>query len=433
MTRDRYVILGLGRSRSSWFTHIAHWTTSGAVPAEFHKCLSANHIRQRLDGMQPYSALIVEDGIAEVDRDLIEIARRANTATFVIANAAKTQTWLDLGAATVLPPELSPAVLLQALATHTVVIGSSKVEEAKTVIKHVEDRQGQLIAVCGPGGTGASTVAIAIAQALATNVSNSGHILLADFARNGEQGMLHDSPDIMPGVEEIVELHRHRRATTEQIREHTFNVEQRGYRLLLGQRRVGAWSALPPTAVSSTLAGLRRTFQTVVADITADFENETQSGSLDVEERNALARTAIAHADLVFAVGNAGMKGVHALVRTMRQIADNGTSPERIVPVITRLSRRSLERSEITRAIAILGAKGNPTVNRNPPVFLPHRSIEQALRDGRCLPKQLTNPLDVAIQVFGTRLHPTTTASTDLPTPITPGTLGTTFDQAPGE
>jgi hypothetical protein len=426
MNRDRYVLLGLGRARSPWFGSIALWTTSGAVPAEFHKCLSATHVRQRLSGLQPHSALIVEDGIAEVDRDLIESARRAHTPTFVIADTDRAQEWLELGAAAVLPPDLTPSLLLHTLAANAEIISATSVDDAGATIEHITERQGRLIAVCGPGGTGASTVAIAVAQALGTDVIEADHILLADFTRNSEQAMLHDSPDVTPSVEELVELHRHRRPTVEQIRELTFSVEERGYRLLLGQRRIGAWTAMPPTAIASAISGLRRTFRTVVTDITADFEGENEGGSLDVEERNALARLATAHADLVLVVGTGGFKGIHALTRTMRQIVNTGIDSERLIPVMARSSKRALDRIEITKAIGTLGKQGAPSMTWNAPVFLPDRPVESALRDGTRIHKRIAEPLGATIHAMYSQLQSTQkSGATDAePQPIVPGSLG---------
>lgn len=435
MSRDRYVILGLGRPRSPWFGNVALWTTAGAVPAEFHKCLSAADVRRRLSGLQLHSALIVEDGVAEIDRDLIETARRANTPTFVITNGNE-QEWLELGAAAVLPAELTPTLLLQTLAGNAEIITTSRVDDNGATIEHITERQGRLIAVCGPGGTGASTIAIALAQAAASDVTEVDHVALADFARNSEQAMLHDSPDVSPSVEELVELHRHRRPTAEQVREITFGVEQRGYRLLLGQRRIGAWTAMPPVAIASTLNGLRRTFRTVVADITADFESENESGSIDVEERNALSRITVAQADIVVVVGAPGFKGVHALTRTMRQVAGAGVDQNRILPVIVRSPKKGLERAEITKAIVALGLEGSPSLSCNTPIFLPDKPVENALRDGIRLPKHIVTPIRTAIEALLQRVQ-TTPSLIELeatPQQIVPGSLGgASFDQAVGE
>jgi MinD-like ATPase involved in chromosome partitioning or flagellar assembly len=437
MAKDRYVILGLGRSRSPWFGNIALWTTSGAVPAEFHKCLSATHVRQRLSGLQPHSALIVEDGLAEIDRDLIESARRSHTPTIVISDSADADAWLDLGAVAVLPSDLSPATLLQTLAANTQIISDTRVEDSSAAIEHLTERQGRLVAVCGPGGTGASTVAIALAQALASDVTETDHVLLADLTRNSEQGMLHDSPDISPSIEEAVELHRFRRPGIEQIRELTFGVEQRGYRLLLGQRRIGAWTALPPSAIHSTLTGVRRAFRTVIADITADFESETDSGSIDVEERNALARLTVAQADVVFVVGNPGFKGIHALTRTLRQVVNAGAAAERVVPIVTRTSKKLVQRADVTKTISTIGRHGTPPMVWNAPVFLPDRAVENALRDGARLPRQLTNPLLTAYEGIVERIIATGNAipfDQPEPQPITPGSLGSAeLDRASGE
>jgi hypothetical protein len=434
MSTDRYVVLGLGRSRSAWFGNIALWATSGALPAEFYKCLSAPHVRQRLDGLQPHSALIVEDGITDVDRDLIEAARRAQCPTFVISDDADGK-WLELGAVAVLPPDLTPTELLQTLATHAEIISTSRHDDVTAAIEHLADRQGRLIAVCGAGGTGASTVAIALAQAIATDVTNADHVLLADFARNSEQAMLHDSPDITPGVEEAVELHRHRRPSVEQIREVTFGVHQRGYRLLLGQRRVGAWTALPPTAVFATITGLRRAFRTVVADVTADFESESDSGSVDVEERNALARLTVANADLVFVVGTPDFKGIHALARTMRHVASAGAEGDRIVPVVTRVPKKPLIRAELSKTLTALSDTGSPSVRWHAPLFLPDKPVESALRDGIRLSKHFTKPLMTTVDTLHRRTSdPTLRVAANEASRVTPGSLGTAgLDRAAGE
>ena len=150
---------------------------------------------------------------------------------------------------------------------------------------------GQLFSVCGPGGTGASTLAIALAQGLAADARNGRRVLLADLARRADQAMLHDAQDLGPGVQELVEAHRLGRPEPDEVWRTTFDVPRRGYRLLLGLRRPEAWSALRPRAIDASIVGLRRSFQVVVADVTGDVEGEAEGGSVDVEERNHLARS----------------------------------------------------------------------------------------------------------------------------------------------
>ena len=151
--------------------------------------------------------------------------------------------------------------------------------------------QGRLVAVTGGGGVGTSTVAMAAAQGLAADLRHGGLVLLADLARRGDLALLHDSGDIIPGVQELVEAHRARTLAPADLRALTFLCADRGYHLLLGLRQPRDWAALPPRAFEAAVEGLTRTFQITVTDVDADLEGQDEGGSVDVEERNVMART----------------------------------------------------------------------------------------------------------------------------------------------
>jgi hypothetical protein len=138
--------------------------------------------------------------------------------------------------------------------------------------------------VCGPGGTGTSTVAMALAKALAGDVTNAGMILLADLARHAEQGVIHDAGDVVPGIQEVVDAHRNGRPSTDDIRAMTFTFSGRQYHLLLGLRRSAAWATIRPRAFEASLASLCGAFRVVICDSDSDLEGESDGGSIDVEE-----------------------------------------------------------------------------------------------------------------------------------------------------
>ena len=79
----------------------------------------------------------------------------------------------------------------------------------------------------------------------------SGAVLLADFRLHAEQAMLHDARDVVPGVQELVDAFRAGRPADGEVRALTFAVPERGYQLLLGLRRARAWSTIRPRAVRS--------------------------------------------------------------------------------------------------------------------------------------------------------------------------------------
>ncbi|MDQ4132665.1 MAG: hypothetical protein M3179_05525, partial [Actinomycetota bacterium] len=276
----------------------------------------------------------------------------------------------------------------------------------------------------GPGGTGVSTAAIALAQALADDVRHAGLVLLADLRLHAEQAMLHDARDVVPGVQELVEAHRAGEPSADAVRALSFAVAERGYRLLLGLRQARHWSAIRPRAFEAAFASLQRAYRVIVADTDPDLEGEDSGGSVDVEERHAMARTVARRADVVFAVGLPSMKGMHALVRVVAELIGFGLVPERIVPVVNRAPRAPRVRAGMAAALAELTAPvlPSPVAGLPSPIFLPERKVDEALVDGTRLPPALGAPLAGA---FGAVLEraPATGAS-DSPTPVRPGTLG---------
>jgi hypothetical protein len=276
-----------------------------------------------------------------------------------------------------------------------------------------------VVAVCGPGGTGTSSVSIALAQALGADVRHGGMVVLADLSLRAEQAMLHDARDVVPGVQELVEGYRSGRPSNEDVRALTFAVEERGYHLLLGLRRARSWASLRPRAFEAAFDGLRQAFRVVVCDTDADLEGEGDGGSIDVEERNVMARTTMAQADVVFAVGVPGMKGLHALVRVIGDLVAFGVPVSAILPTVNRAPRAARARAEITATLDVLLGARQPL---NPALFLPERKVDDALRDGVHLPASLTAPVAGALRAVLDRTGPSR-RPTSGPEPVRPGSL----------
>lgn len=416
---ERYVLLGLARARSGWFREVAGWATAAALPAEFVKCVSVEEVRARLSSARTFSALLVDGGLPALDRDLVATARDAGVATVVVDDGHVRRDWDALGAAAVLPDGFDRRALLDTLAAC-----ARPVPRAETLpcrpdpppgATTVSPRwRGSVVLVCGPGGTGASTVAVALAQGLAGDEHVGRSVLLADFALHAEQAMLHDARDVVPGVQELVEAHRSGRPTADELSATTYAVPERGYRLLLGLRRTRAWTTLRPRAVEAALDSLCTAFRVVVCDADADLEGEDDGGSADVEDRHVLARTAARHAEVAFVVGAPGMKGAHSLRRVVHELRTFGVDAARIVPVLNRAPRSVRARAELAR---MLGAHAQV-------VFLPTRKVDDALRDGVRLPAVLVAPLVDAFLATRDRAGPAVVVPAS-PQPVQPGTLAT--------
>ena len=425
MSDERFVLLGLARPRVPWFSEVSRWATSGIVPAEFVKCVSAEELRARLRSGRPWSAVLLDGSITAVDRDLLAAVRDVGSIAVVVDERNDWPRWHALGAAAVLTPSFDRASLLDVLDTCAQIIGRPTGLPAAVDELHVpSDLDGLLICVCGPGGTGASSAAAALAQGMA---ADGRATVLADLARNAEQSVLHDVRDIVPSIQELVEAHRNGVPSSDDVRGLTFEVVERGYSLLLGLRRARYWPTLRPRAFVSALESLRQSFEVVICDVTADFEGEADAGSTDVEERNLAARTAALDADVVVAVGRPGVKGIHALVRVLTDLSGAGVAASRILPVITCAPRSPRARAELTAATAELAAPALGGGAVPSPLFLPTRPVEAALRDGVALPGPLPARLVTGVLAVVERAGPSSGRVVE-PVRVAPGSLGAFSD-----
>ncbi len=431
MAAERFVVLGLAPARSTWFRSVGGWAHSGALPAEFVRCISAEEVRARLASGRPFSALVADAGLPAVDRDLVAAARSAGCAVLVVDDGRATRDWLELGAARVLPPSFGREELVAALAScaHPVRRGEADAGDLLTRPAPAAWR-GSVAAVTGAGGTGVSTAAIALAQALADDVRHRGMVLLADLRLHAEQAVLHDAGDVLPCVQELVEAHRSGQPTADDVRSLAFAVPERRYHLLLGLRRARHWPAIRPQAFEAAFDSLRRAWGVVVCDIDSDLEGEDEAGSIDIEERNVMSRTAAAQADLVFAVGLPELKGVHSLVRVLEELIGFGTDAARIVPVINRAPRSARARAGLAATVAELTGPfaGGRLMN---PIHVPERgNVEADIHDGARLPAVMGAPLAGAFKALLDR--PRLEAVATEPEPVRPGTLGHWTEEALG-
>src|SRR5690606_17358199 len=115
MPADRYVLLGLAGVRTRWFGDVARWATSAALPVEFVKVVTVEEARARLRSGRPFSAVLVDAGMAALDRDLVELAAGLGAAVVAVDDGRAARSWADLGVHAVLPAGFGPGELRDAL------------------------------------------------------------------------------------------------------------------------------------------------------------------------------------------------------------------------------------------------------------------------------------------------------------------------------
>ncbi|HUR50227.1 MAG TPA: hypothetical protein VMY88_11970 [Acidimicrobiales bacterium] len=379
--------------QAGWAGRVLSWRDH----FDAHACASAEEARALLTGSRPWAVVLIDGADHGADRDLIALARQAGARAVVVGAPPVSVDWLGLGAHAVLHPEFGPQEVFSVLA-------ADQSDGPSLPAPH------SLLCVTGPGGTGASTVAVALGQGLA---GRAGHVLLADLRRHAELHALHHLDADGPGIDDLVQAHRTSSPDPLTLSELPPFVP-RGYRLLGGLRRAVGWSSLRPRALAAAIHGLRAAYDVVVCDIDPDLEGEAEGGSFDVEERNALARVAVANATGVVVVGGPGAKGTHSLLRVLGEFWSHGVKPERTVVVVNRADRLSLDRLGV--ALGQLGARDAATI------CLPELDLETHLLSGAPLPGAFVDPLTDAVLPLLAERPPS--AAPPAPQRIAPGSLG---------
>ncbi|HYF45964.1 MAG TPA: hypothetical protein VD926_07105, partial [Acidimicrobiales bacterium] len=244
----------------------------------------------------------------------------------------------------------------------------------------VAAERAELIAVTGPAGAGASTVA----QALATALAGRGPTLLADLALDADQHVRHG---VRPGTDGVLELAEALRHAPPADVTPPVAPQAVGYDLVCGLRRRQEWVVLGASVTDQLVDVLRRAHRHVVADISPELEGRVETGSLDVEDRNALARTVVRLADTVVVVGRATTTGLPRLVRLCAELDHHGVDRRRVRPVLNVAPRRTAARRATATLLDDLVGDGWP-----PAVTLPHdRRVEGRLREAAPLPRRLVD------------------------------------------
>lgn len=386
---DRHVVLGLARSRAPWFGELARWATTAVAPIDFVKTLTCEEARAVLGTGRSVSVVLLDAELPRLDRGVISAAAQIGVPTILVGRSG-TRDWESLGCSARIGADFERDELVEILdrVARRVAPPAAGTEQRVDLTAPVPT--GRLVGVIGTGGSGCSTIAMALAQSWADDGSD---VVLVDGCRRADLAMYHDVGDVIPGLPELVEMHRGDDADPEEIRRLEFDTN-RGYRLLLGLRRPRDWAGLRTPAIAAAFDGLRRSHDAVVVDLEADLDTEADTGSADVEDRHAVALSVARRADVMLVVCDTDLKGTHGAARLAQDLKAVGTPASRIVVVANRAPRASTTRSATARAIRGLGGSDPTTI-----AFVrPHRHLEGIHHTAERFPGSLGRPVLSAVR-----------------------------------
>lgn len=385
---ERHVVLGLARSRTPWFGELARWAATAVAPIEFVKTLTSEEARAVLGAGRPVSIVLVDAELPRLDRTVVSTASELDVPTVLVGRHGS-RDWQSLGCTARLDPDFERDELVELLDRIARRVPSEPGRTSRRVDLGTTPDPGRLIGVAGCGGSGSTTLAMALAQAFADDGRDT---VLVDGCRRADLAMYHDVGDVIPGLPELVALHRGDDADPEEIRALEFD-SGRGYRLILGLRRPGDWAGMRAASVTAAIDGLRRTHDVVVLDVDTDLDTEADTGSTDVEDRHAVALAVARHADVVVAVGTTDLRGTLGLTHLAHDLTRAGTDPTRIVSVVNRAPRSTLSRTRTARAIRSLDGSDTASV-----AFVrAHRGLDAIHGSVDRLPRSMGGPVLAAV------------------------------------
>jgi hypothetical protein len=331
----RYVLLGLASGAPPWMPTVDLRLADLGTGHEFLPCAGIADLLNRLASGRPFSALLVDHRTVGLDRELISRARSAKCPVLIVGGDA--DRWTGLGATGVLPDDLAPDDFVRSLERHARPIGRIDRLEFGGLTGSTGSRwTGRLVAVTGPGGTGASTIARSLAHGLASDPRLRGSVTLVDVCLEADQAILHGVADAPMTLQEATQAHRGGLPGAAELDRFLVSPAGAPYRLLPGIRRRRDWPTIGGSSLRATLTNLCRHNLVTVVDVDPDVDlaSDEQPTGPSTPGEPALAVCDLA--DIVVVVGRtgerSGRKGGAALGRTIDNLLEAGLPEDRLVP-----------------------------------------------------------------------------------------------------
>ncbi|MEO2170307.1 MAG: hypothetical protein ABGY25_01230, partial [Acidimicrobiales bacterium] len=302
---------------------------------------------------RPFSAVLVDHRTVGLDRELVRRASAAGCPVIVVGGADDPGRLASLGATAhmVDPPNLQD--LDGMLARHATPIG--RIDDLRLGLR-AEDGPvgwtGRMVAVTGPGGTGASTVARLLAAALADDPRMYSSVLLVDACLEADQAHMHGITDSQVDLQAAARAHRNGDPVDSELRALTFVPAGHRHRLLPGIRQRRDWPTIGGPSLEAALGNLRDHHLATIVDVDPYVDLAPTHQPVGPTTPGEPARIVFGMADLVLVVGRAGSDSVRSLARVRANLADSGLPAERVMelpltssPAVGRLASRRAGRA----------------------------------------------------------------------------------------
>lgn len=191
-----------------------------------------------------------------------------------------------------------------------------------------EEPLGVAIGVLGVGGSGTSTISMALAQSFA----GDNRVNLVDLIVEGSQRMYHDIDVVQPGMAEAIAGSRLINVGDEYFERFKVPILERGYLLMLSVSHQSQLEAFRRSDLAGAIRTIKRTSDITIFDLDADF---TESSIRDRSSTTSSSPTeeALAELDGVLVIVNEDYRSLHRGVNIGRRLIIEGFTTSQIAIV----------------------------------------------------------------------------------------------------
>jgi len=331
----RYVLLGLSAGGPPWVALVEGFVASRATGDELLACDGRIDLLTRLGTGRPFSAALVDHRTVGLDREFVRRAGAAGCPVILLGGPDDPARTSALGLAAHLPDPISDRDLAGAIDAHAVPIG--RVDDLRLGVGDHPGSDhrwtGRLVAVTGPGGTGASSVARSLAQGLAAEPRLRGEVLLVDACLEADQAHLHGLTTHHVDLQGATQAHRGGDPPDHTLDDLLLSPEGHRHRLLPGIRRRRDWPTIGGPTLAATLRNLRDRHLATVVDVDPDVDLGPTHQPVGPATPGEPARIVLAMADLVLVVGRPprDTPADRATRRVIDNLLDAGVPVDRII------------------------------------------------------------------------------------------------------
>ena len=353
VSSPHYVLLGLASGEPAWLEVVARLVGRRSADDEFIRCTGPVDLATRLGTGRPFSAVLVDHRTVGLDRELVRRASAAGCPVIVVGGADDPGRLVSLGAAAHMEEPPSVHDLDAMLAGHATPIG--RIDDLRLGLR-AEDGPagwtGRMVAVTGPGGTGASTVARLLAAALADDPRMYSSVLLIDACLEADQAHMHGITDPQVDLQAVARAHRNGDPVDSELRALTFVPAGHRHRLLPGIRQRRDWPTIGGPSLEAALGNLRDHHLATIVDVDPYVDLAPTHQPVGPTTPGEPARIVFGMADLVLVVGRAGSDSSRSLARVRANLTDAGLPTDRLMelpldasPAVGRLGSRRAGRA----------------------------------------------------------------------------------------